>query len=139
MQVCGGSLWLTAHLFDGDEDGSEVGGMMTAKRKLDSLYGKTIRWTFKDGAVAGKTFEHTFYEDGRVLFRSADATEKGAQAHAKIGGSVKISDEVYAASYLADSGYTLTVVLDVERGEMVGFASNDREWSQQKGKFEVLD
>ena len=35
--------------------------------KIDSLIGKTVRWTFADGPVAGKTYEHTFNADGSVV------------------------------------------------------------------------
>lgn len=112
---------------------------MIATLKPDSLYGKTLRWTFKDGPVAGKTFEHTFYEDGSVLFRNVNGREKGESAHARIGGCVRINDEVCAVSYLTNAGYTLTVVLNFEERQMVGFASNAREWHQQKGTFEVVD
>jgi len=111
---------------------------MTPQRKFDSLCGKTLRWTFTDGPVAGKTFEHTFNEDGTVVFRGVDGNEKGKPMLAKDSAVVKITNEVFAVSYLADSGYTLTVVLNLERGEMAGFASNDKQWFQQKGTFEVL-
>lgn len=36
------------------------------------------------------------------------------------------------------SGYTLTVVLDFEDGQMVGFASGAEEWHTLKGTFEVV-
>ena len=111
---------------------------MTPQRKFDSLYGKTLRWTFTDGPVAGKTFEHIFNEDGTVVFRSVDGNEKGKSTRAKDSVVVKITNDVFAVSYLADSGYTLTVVLNLEQGEMIGFASNDKQWFQQKGTFEIL-
>jgi hypothetical protein len=111
---------------------------MMPQRKFDSLYGKTLRWTFTAGPVAGTTFEHTFNEDGTVVFRGVDGNEKDKSTRAKDSAVVKITNEVFAVSYLADSGYTLTVVLNLERGEMVGFASNEKQWFQQKGTFEVL-
>ena len=111
---------------------------MTPPRKVDSLYGKTLRWTFTDGPVAGKTFEHTFNEDGTVVFRGVDENEKGKSTRVKDSAVVKITNEVFAVSYLADSGYTLTVLLNLDRGEMAGFASNDKQWFQQKGTFEIL-
>jgi len=46
---------------------------------------------------------------------------------------------VFAVSYLGDSGYTLTVVLNFRNNEAIAFGSNDKEWSQQKGSFEVVD
>jgi phenolic acid decarboxylase len=117
----------------------EIGGKkMTPQRKFDSLYGKTLRWTFTDGPVAGKTFEHIFNEDGTVVFRSVDGNEKGKSTRPKDSAVVKVTNDVFAVSYLADSGYTLTVVLNLEQGEMIGFASNDKQWFQQKGTFEIL-
>jgi phenolic acid decarboxylase len=116
----------------------EIGGKkMTPQGKVDSLYGKTLRWTFTDGPVAGKTFEHTFNEDGTVVFRSVDGNEKGKTTRAKDSAVVKFTNDVFAVSYLA-GGYTLTVVLNLEQGEMIGFASNDKQWFQQKGTFEIL-
>ena len=44
-----------------------------------------------------------------------------------------------AVSYLAASGYTLTVVLNFTDHRMVGFASNDKEWFVQQGSFEIVD
>ena len=112
---------------------------MTGMRNPDSLYGKTLRWTFTGGPVAGKTFEHTFYEDGSCLFRSVSGREKGESARARIGASIKVSEEIFLSSYLMDSGYTLTVVLNFKQWRVVAFASNDREWYQQQGTFEVVD
>lgn len=112
---------------------------MTGRRNPDSLYGKVLRWTFAGGPVAGKTFEHTFYEDGSCLFRGVNGSEKGEPAHARIGASMKVSDEIFLSSYLMDSGYTLTVVLNFAHWQVVAFASNDREWYQQEGTFEVVN
>jgi hypothetical protein len=49
-----------------------------------------------------------------------------------------VSDEAHAISYLAASGHTLTVVLNLATGRMIGFASNDREWSSHAGTLEVV-
>ena len=40
----------------------------------DPITGSTIRWTFDDGPVAGKTFEHVFEADGGVSYRVVDKT-----------------------------------------------------------------
>jgi phenolic acid decarboxylase len=128
-----------AGVFKPEFESGKIGGKkMTPQRKFDSLYGQTLRWTFTDGPVAGKTFEHTFNKDGTVVFRGVDGNEKGKSTPAKDSAVVKITNDVFAVSYLADSGYTLTVVLNLERGEMAGFASNDKQWFQQRGTFEIL-
>lgn len=108
---------------------------MPDERKIDSLNGKTIRWTFTDGPVAGTTFEHTFCEDGTVVWRGIEGSAKGRSVRS---ATVKVADEIFAVSYLAATGHTLTVVLNFQRKQMVGFASNSKEWYQQEGTFEVV-
>jgi hypothetical protein len=39
---------------------------------MNSLSGKSIRWTFADGPMAGTTFEHLFDDDGSVTWRIVD-------------------------------------------------------------------
>jgi phenolic acid decarboxylase len=112
---------------------------MTMNQKIESLYDKTIRWTFTDGPMAGATYEHTFHKDGTVDFSSIDGSQKGKPTREKRAAAVKVADGVFVVSYLGASGYTLTVVLNLEQMSMIGFASNDKEWIKQKGTFEVLD
>ena len=42
----------------------------------DPIRGKTLRFSFDDGAMAGKTFEHTFDADGTVTFRMRGAKRR---------------------------------------------------------------
>ncbi len=42
----------------------------------DPIRGKTLRWTFDDGPMAGKGFDHTFHTDGSVSYRSAGDPEE---------------------------------------------------------------
>ena len=104
---------------------------------VDSLIGRTVRWTFADGPVAGKTYEHTFNADGSVIYRSVEGTKLGKPTHEKKCAADRIGDDVFAISYLAASGYTLTVILDFRDRRMVGFASNEKEWFRQQGTFEL--
>jgi hypothetical protein len=106
---------------------------------VDSLLGKTIRWTFVDGPMPNVSFEHTFNEDGSLLWRILDGPMKGGSAKEKQYAAVKVAKEVYAVSYLAASGHTLTVVLNFETKHMCGFASNDKEWYPLNGTFEPVD
>ena len=46
---------------------------------MDSLRGATIRWMFVEPPVAGMTFEHTFREDGTLVWRVIDGPGKGAR------------------------------------------------------------
>lgn len=106
--------------------------MSSTSDKL-TLVGRTIRWRFADGPVVGQTFEHTFNSDGSV-----DGKEPSKLNHEKFDAVAPISDDVVLVSYVAVSGYTLTVALNLAQGKMVGFASGHDTWAQQKGSFELL-
>jgi hypothetical protein len=105
-----------------------------AAKKTESLYDKTIRWTFADGPTAGMTFEHIFHKDGSVDWKSL----KGEKTREKHAAATKVAEGVFAVSYLGAKGYTLTTILDFHSMKMVGFASNEKQWSQQKGTFEIV-
>ena len=72
--------------------------MSTSSDKL-ALVGRTIRWRFADGPVAGQTFEHTFNSDGSVVWRSVDGKEPTKLNHEKFGAVAPISDDVVVVSY----------------------------------------
>ena len=93
----------------------------------DPVRGKTIRWTFDDGPMAGKTFEHSFDEEGTVSFRMLDAKGQGKPSQDENYESANVGQDIHAVSYLGSSGYTLTVVLDFRTGELVAFASNEKD------------
>jgi hypothetical protein len=105
---------------------------------LDSIRGKTIRWTFTDGPVANKQFEHTFQPDGSVKWRMSGGG-KGGESGAPKYEAANLGNGVHAVSYLAPSGYTLTVVLDERSGQCVGFASNEKELTLQHGTWETVE
>jgi len=124
----------------------------TGERTEDPLRGKTVRWTFEDGPTAGTTFEHRFSPDGTVEYRAVGAASgTSTQGQRKPAAAAplerkptryvtrKAAPDVFAVSYLAASGYTLTVVLNFTDHRMVGFASNDKEWFVQQGSFEIVD
>lgn len=106
--------------------------------KSDWIRGKSLRWTFADGPMAGTPFEHTFNEDGSVVWRAVGGPMKGSSAQEKEYAAVKIGEDVYAISYLGASGHTLTVVLNVKNKHMHGFASNDKTWFSMTGTFETV-
>ncbi len=119
----------------------------------DPVRGKTIRWTYDDGPMAGKSFEHTFANDGTVTWRETGGEERSAKPPSN--GKQKsgkppttprakyevatVNDDVCAVSYLSESGYTLTSVLDFAAGTVVSFASNEKELVPQHGMFEVAE
>jgi hypothetical protein len=114
--------------------------------KDNPLSGKTLRWSFEDGSMAGMTFEHHFYADGTVSYRvvgesdgpDAKKDDKKKDARPKYK-AFQLADDVVVTSYLGDQGYALTVALNFADGRVVGFASNDKEWFPCEGTFEDVD
>jgi hypothetical protein len=105
-----------------------------------SLAGQTLRWKFEDGPTAGTTYEHTFRPDGTVVFRDVSAGEKGMEAEptpaetkAPRYASYEVAPSTHLVSYLSDSGYTLTVALNLDTQRCYGIASNEKEWHPLKG------
>jgi hypothetical protein len=119
----------------------------------DPVRGKTIRWTYEDGPMAGKSFEHTFGTDGTVTWRETGGEDRGTKPPSngkqKTGKPspepkakyevAEVNDDVVAVSYLSGSGFTLTSVLDFASGTVVSFASNEKELVPQRGMFEVAE
>ena len=111
----------------------------------EPIRGRTIRFTFSDGPMAKKTFEHVFETRGTVTFRMiGDGASPSAGKNAN-GDEVKVSgpkyeiamvrEDVGAVSYL-ERGYTLTTLLDFKTKKLVAFASNEKGVSAQHGTFE---
>src|SRR6185436_4449495 len=73
-----------------------AGGLMSA----NPIHGKTIRWTFSDGPMAKKTFEHTFEKDGTVTFREITGGTEGKPSRAEKSEIATVGEDVYAVSYL---------------------------------------
>ncbi|HEX3526942.1 MAG TPA: MoaF N-terminal domain-containing protein [Thermoanaerobaculia bacterium] len=101
------------------------------------LQGKTMQWTFTEGQMANKTFEHSFDTKGGVTFRELGGDKESKPTSAKKCEVATVGEDVYAVSYLASSGYTLTTVLDYRTGKLVAFASNEKELSVHKGTFKI--
>jgi MoaF N-terminal domain len=121
---------------------------MAQPKLAPTIRGKTIRLTWTEGPTKGSTYEHVFHEDGTVEWRGIDGSGKtpakatpaevpSKQERAQYG-AVQVTDEIYVLSYLAPSGYTLTVVLNFRDHRMVGFASGAKEWYPLQGTFEVM-
>ena len=106
---------------------------------MNVLMGKSVKWSFGNGPMAGTTFEHRFHDDGSVTWTILDGPYKGATAREKTCGAVQVNASAIVLSYLAASGHTLTVALSLEDGRMAAFASNDKEWSAMRGTFEMID
>jgi len=107
-------------------------------QRAPAIRGKTIRLTWTDGPTKGTTHEHVFHDDGTVEWRDAGNPQKGGSPKERPEyAAIRVADDIYAVSYLAPSGYTLTVVLNLRERKMVGFASSSKEWHPVQGTFEV--
>jgi len=112
---------------------------MTRDHRAAEIRGKTIRLTWTEGPTKGTTHEHVFHEDGTVEWRAMEKSKKDDMAKERPEyGAIQVADGVYAVSYLAASGYTLTVVLNLHENTMVGFASGAKEWYPVEGTFQFV-
>ena len=82
-----------------------------------------------------KTFEHTFGDDGSVTYKTEGLENVTREDHYE---AARINDDVVTVSYLARSGWTLTVVLDYPSHTAVAFASNAKQVVVQHGHFETV-
>ncbi len=112
--------------------------------RAPAIRGKTMRWTWTEGPTKGQAYDHIFHADGTVEFHDANQTPSGKPTD-KAGrperppyAAVEVTKEVYAVSYLAPSGFTLTVVLNFANRQLIGFASGKDQWHPVRGTFEVL-
>ena len=98
-----------------------------------SLVGRKLRFTFDDGPMAGKAFDHTFSKEGTVAFGPPGGkTSASDQATLE-----KIADGCFLASYLGPKGFTLTVVINAADGKIVAISSDGKTWAKQTGSFEL--
>jgi hypothetical protein len=116
---------------------------MTDVERAAAVRGKTIRMTWTAGPTKGTTHEHVFHEDGTVEWHDPDTrTSSGGQAAGAKKrpdyAAVRVADDIYAVSYLAGSGYTLTAVLNFRERTIVGFASSSNDWHAVQGTFQVV-
>lgn len=111
---------------------------MSTVQRAAEIRGKILRWTWTEGPTQGKTRVHVFHEDGTVEWRDAEAPQKEGPARERVEyAAIQVADGIYVVSYLATSGYTLTVVLNFQNSKMVGFASGTKDWYPVQGTFEV--
>jgi hypothetical protein len=105
---------------------------------MDALTGRTIRWVFDDGPMSGVPIEHDFSADGSVTWRFADGEHKGASKRENAYGVAKVIANTLVVSYLAASGHTLTVALNLDDRRMFAFGSDNTSWLQMHGRFEFV-
>jgi hypothetical protein len=106
------------------------------------LAGRVFRWTFSGGPTAGKTYEHTFNQDGTVVFKEVGGAPSSDGSPPAMPGvkyaSFEIAPNIHLVSYLSSHGYTLTIAMDLSSKKIHGFASNDKEWYPVEGTVEVV-
>ncbi len=118
---------------------------MTNIERAAEIRGKTIRFVWSEGPTKGMTHEHVFHQDGTVTWSDAGQLKKEQSAGSSPGpkekpqyAAVRVADQIYAVSYLASSGYALTVVLNFADRRLVGFASSAKDWHPVGGTFQVV-
>jgi MoaF N-terminal domain len=117
---------------------------MTQPDRDPAIRGQTIRFKWTHGPTKGTTYEHVFHEDGTVEWHDAGPSKPaspGAPPHAPerpAYAASQVAEGAYVVSYLAPSGYTLTVVLNFSNRQLIGFASSAKEWFPVRGTFEVV-
>lgn len=112
--------------------------------QAEAIRGRKINLTWIGGPTEGETHLHHFHEDGTVEWQSPAASTKSPKEDRQAPerpeyGAVQVADDVYLISYLAPSGYTLTVALNFKDYTVVGFASGAKEWHAVSGKFEMVE
>jgi len=110
---------------------------MEQKSLDEQIRGQTMRWEWTEGPTAGQTHEHAFHSDGTMDWRVLDGAKAGTTGHEKRYAAVEVTEDVHVVSYLAESGFTVTAVLNFRDGSIVGFASSSKEWFPVRGTFEV--
>ena len=121
---------------------------MSEPTRDPAIRGKVIRFKWTEGPTKGTTYEHTFHDDGTVEWRDpeqAEAPPSGGGVQPRraperpVYAAIEVAEQAYLVSYLAASGYTLTVVLNFRDQQLIGFASGAKEWFPIRGTFEVVE
>ena len=110
-----------------------------------SLRGKSVRFSWSDGPTKGTTHEHVFHDDGTVEWHAVGGGNGNGNGRKDPGNAERprfvdesVADGVRMVSYLSDSGYTLTAVLNFSDKSVVGVASNEKTWAPVHGSFEIV-
>jgi hypothetical protein len=112
---------------------------MTEPIRDPAIRGKTIQFRWTDGPTKGMTHEHVFHPDGTVEWHDAERrSDRSGPSERPTFAAVPVADGAYLVSYLAASGYTLTVVLNFSDRQLIGVASSAKEWFPVRGTFEVV-
>ena len=102
-----------------------------------AIRGKVIRFAWTEGPTKGTTHEHTFHDDGTVQWRDVKQSGASLSAERPQYSAVKVADDIYLVSYLAPSGYALTVALNFRDHQIAGIASGAKDWYPLRGTLEL--
>lgn len=102
---------------------------------MERFRGRTITFKYTEGAMANKSYAHTFNDEGDITYKPADKDGEGTRAQASC--IEKLRDDVWVVTYRGEGGYTLTSVLDFSSNALVSIASNGDELSVHRGTFET--
>lgn len=122
--------------------------MQNDVEQADPLRDSTLRWTWTSGPTKGMTHEHHFHDDGTVEWHQvphkgdtgpADGTASATKPAERVKYTAfQVRPDVSAVSYRAESGFTLTIVIDFASSDLVGFASGGDEWYAVQGVSAVI-
>ena len=111
-----------------------------------AVRGKRIRMTWTAGPTQGSTHEHMFHEDGTVEWYDAgsgkapsDGQKNRSATERPQYAALRVADNIYLVSYLASSGFALTVALHFGEKKIVGFATSSKDWFPIEGTFQVVN
>jgi hypothetical protein len=104
-----------------------------------SVLDHPIRWRFDDGPTAGSVYEHTFHPDGSVSYREVRSGKETKSTTVQRSAVWEVAPEVHMVSYLGDSGYTLTIAMNLVSGRIYGVASKSGEWFPVTGSMEIAE
>lgn len=105
---------------------------------MDLAAGRTIKWTFDDGPMAGVPIEHDLHADGSITWRIVDGPHKGVSRREEPFDARRVSENVWTLSYRAASGHTLTVVMNAADGRLTAYGSDNASWEPMSGRFEIV-
>ena len=102
------------------------------------LKGKTITWTWAEGAFKGGKYQATLLTNGKIHWKGLEGAEKGQEAIDKEYSVVKVSEDVHVLSWLESVGWTVTVTINLKENTAFGFVSNKNEWYPLAGAVESI-
>ena len=102
------------------------------------IAGKTFRLTWTAGPKNSVTHEHIFHIDGSVSYAQIESSRPAKYTTAKQYGAFEVAPDCFIVSYLDNSGYALSVVLNFKDHRMHGFATTNTQWYPVQGRFEEL-